>query len=467
MRLAHDKTEVRAVIKLDKSMGVDENLGGIMRFGADNLYPQTVENIIASSQTGTACAKMYARFLTGMGFENEAINSVVVGVDERGKNITLLQLLRQSAASVSKNRGFYIHVNRTMDGKIKNARSVPFKFCRFGKQDDAGYCSRIGVYDNWEKRSGEKFKKEDVKYYDLFTSSQEAYALQIAKAGDIKKYPGQIYFTFFDPEYLYPLSTIDPVYLDCDTESQVQIFKNTEIRNGFQTGTIIRVPEPASDEEEEKIKEKIYGMKGADGKRIVLLFDSLDTETNEIKATGAFKIDSIQSNINDKLFADWESTLANNIRKAFNGMPAILIDYEKGTLSGTSGEAITQATNSYNSLTSDDRAALSASFKEIFSLSENPILAGNTNWNIKPLTLGAEEEVSIDVATQKKLESQATLKGSVGGVQALIQLQTAVSQGMTDLNSAVVMVQEIYGFSEDTARKIIGTPVLQPSQITV
>ena len=40
--------------------------------------------------------------------------------------------------------------------------------------------------------------------------------------------------TFFDPEYLYPLSMIDSVYLDCDTEAQISIFRNTEIRNGFQ-----------------------------------------------------------------------------------------------------------------------------------------------------------------------------------------------------------------------------------------
>lgn len=56
-------------------------------------------------------------------------------------------------------------------------------------------------------------------------------------------------------------------------------------------------------------------------------------------------------------------------------------------------------------------------------------------------------------------EAKARLKGSVGGVQGLIQIQTSVSSGITDYEAAVTMLFEIYGFDDVTARKLLGNPV--------
>ena len=38
---------------------------GIQGFGDDNLYPQTLRNIIAASSTGSECAERYANFIEG------------------------------------------------------------------------------------------------------------------------------------------------------------------------------------------------------------------------------------------------------------------------------------------------------------------------------------------------------------------------------------------------------------------
>lgn len=242
MRLAYSDTEKRLPIRLNKSMAGDDSLGGIMTFGSDNLYPQTIESLIAGSPTAKSCSGMYARFLTGFGFENEAINNIVIGIDERGKDITVIQLLRGVAQSVSKNKGFYIHVNKTLENKVKTANLVPFKYCRFNKKDELGFCSKVGVYSNWDR--SERFDKTKVKFYDNFTSNDSAFVQQVKKASSVENYRGQIYTHFFDPEYLYPLSMIDGVYLDCDTEAQISIFRNTEIRNGFQATTIMLMQEP-------------------------------------------------------------------------------------------------------------------------------------------------------------------------------------------------------------------------------
>jgi hypothetical protein len=68
-------------------------------------------------------------------------------------------------------------------------------------------------------------------------------------------------------------------------------------------------------------------------------------------------------------------------------LPAILIDYEESKLGTTSGEAIIQATNFYNAVTKDDRAAISEMFKELLTNFDNQQLQSNTDWVIKPIIL--------------------------------------------------------------------------------
>ena len=102
MRLAYSDTEKRLPIKLDKSMAGDDSLGGIMTFGADNLYPQTIESLIAGSPDGKIMLRNVCPVFNWFLGENELINKIVIGTDERGKDITVIQLLRAAAQSVSK-----------------------------------------------------------------------------------------------------------------------------------------------------------------------------------------------------------------------------------------------------------------------------------------------------------------------------------------------------------------------------
>lgn len=55
-------------------------------------------------------------------------------------------------------------------------------------------------------------------------------------------------------------------------------------------------------------------------------------------------------------------------------------------------------------------------------------------------------------------EAKAKLKGTVGGVQGILEIQSSVAQGITDYSAALTILYEIYGFNENTARSILGTP---------
>lgn len=384
MRLLLSELDKRLCVKLNKSIKPGQT-NGIMDFGENNDYPQITESIINSSITAKVVSKIFAKFIIGQGFENEFLNTIIVGKDVRGKGFTLLDMLRSCAIDLSKHNGCYIHSYITPGLFIPETRFIPFKNCRFTKQDDLGYCSKIAVYDNWEKNSEKKFEKEKIKDYNVFNFNEEVIKSQIEKAGE-DAYKGQVNFLFLDNEYLYPLSNIDSIYMDCDSENQISIYKNNQLRNGFLDKVVMRVQPPSNENERDEFIETVKTFAGADGDPVLILEDEID-ENGEIKKTGAFAIDKIESNINDKLFESWEKSLTNNIRKSYYALPALLIDYEESKLGTTSGEAITQAVNFYNSMTEDIRKGLSSFFKEIYKNFDNEILKANDNWNIKPLKL--------------------------------------------------------------------------------
>jgi hypothetical protein len=453
MRLTNKDVKPRAATKLNKSIRID---GGAMTFGEKDDYPNVIETVISSSITAVSAANIYAKYLTGQGFTNQSLNNIVVSKDNRGKEVRLLDMLRLCSESVSYFNGVYIHTPLNLEGQIAEPTLLSFKHCRFSKIDDVGYTNSILFNKNFGQ---DGFKAKDTTAYPVFNSNKKVIEDQIIKAKGVENYRGQIYFQFWDNRYLYPLSPFDPVYLDADTEWQVSLYKNRELRNGFMLKHLIRVGQFENEEARERFIDWVENTEGADGSRVGILEDEYDQETGEIKESGVFQVEKVDTGVDDKLFENWESSLSNKIRKANKALPAILIDYENSQLGTTSGEAIVQASNFYNAMTNDDRTLMSRVFSEIFSRSNIPELANNTDWSIKPLTLYEEKvEQSVDEAEIKKLESQATLKGSVGGVTALLELQQAVSAGTADLNAAVEIVKEIYGFDDATARRMIGTP---------
>ena len=95
----------------------------------------------------------------------------------------------------------------------------------------------------------------------------------------------------------------------------------------------------------------------------------------------------------------------NKIRRSQN-VPSIFLDYETNKLGGTSGEAIIQATNSYNATTRDARSLLSEYLKELFSNFENPELKNNQDWTIKPLTLYDNGTTNIQPTNGNQTDKQ-------------------------------------------------------------
>lgn len=76
---------------------------------------------------------------------------------------------------------------------------------------------------------------------------------------------------------------------------------------------------------------------------------------------------------------------------------------------------------------------------------------------------GATAGNSLD---DKTLEAQASLKGSVGGVQSLLEIQSSYSKGLTTYDSAVNMLDVIFGYNRETAIRLLGQPKIDENATT-
>ena len=87
--------------------------------------------------------------------------------------------------------------------------------------------------------------------------------------------------------------------------------------------------------------------------------------------------------------------------------------------------------------------------EEVVEVKEDSIVISEDNG------VDTTDVVSGDSET---LKAQAALRGSVGGVQGVLGIQQSVSDGLTDFDSAITILMEIYGFTRSVSKSLLGRP---------
>ncbi len=370
---------------------------GIISYDVDNAYPSRMERLINSSVTAKSAAGMLARFLSGQGFADETLNKVVIGKDNM-KEITALDLLRKIAKSFAYFNGVYVRAQFT--GYNTSAfRVEPFRYCRLGEADSNDYSGRVVVYNNWDKWRGQKLERGKYIPVDVWNPTKAAIDAQVKRDGDWSKWKGQMFYSFYDDDYLYPQSPADVIKWDADTENQIAIFKNGELRRGFFLKYIMHHTRFNSEDEALDFKAKMEEFIGADHNKAIAVLEGSFNADGSVIDNENVKIDKIEQNINDKMFEGYEKSTQNAIRKAFNAIPQILIEYEEGKLSGTSGEALREAAFFYNAMTVEARMHITQIFNELFKNYIDPSLRAR-NWEIAELDFAPKVKVVTPTPVQ-------------------------------------------------------------------
>lgn len=120
MNVKHTKKpETRVDVKYLSSLG-------IKTYGDNNLYPQTVRDIVDSSPTGRTCVERRSTYIEGNGLASQALAETVC--DTRGNTVDDVHHL--CADDVAYQDGLALHVNYNILGQIvsmahRSVRELP------------------------------------------------------------------------------------------------------------------------------------------------------------------------------------------------------------------------------------------------------------------------------------------------------------------------------------------------------
>ena len=347
----------KRLIKYDKKLAIYTN-------GVDNAYAERTDRLINNSVTAKTASALMTQYLIGDGF-GEADNFKV------NPDTKLIEFAEDIAKDIVENRGCFIHVNYNLNYQISKAKVLPFNQCRLGQKDDKEYNGKILVKKDWNDN------KEKAVVIDVYNPKESVIKTQIAKAGNIDKYKGQIFYYNSERKYYYPLSRIDAVMNDCDSEAQSSLYKNQLLRKGFfgrtvvvtrslidedidetitdSNGKIIKNPEYIKAESEaEQTKKTIEDFLGAENAGGAMV---IQTDFSGEKLEDAILFKNIESNIEPDLFENVENSVRDNILVAFNNLPVGLIKSNEG-LFANSAEAIVEMKKTYWENTNKERNTL-------------------------------------------------------------------------------------------------------------
>ena len=320
---------------------------GILNFDTDNLYPFHTENIVKNSGTVKTCVDIFGRFIYGRGFNNDLWN-VKVG------DTTADKLLRLLINDYKQHKGFAIWVGYNGLLEVTKLKYVPFMNCRLKAPDDLGYINKIKYSKSWKNSD-----RCDVYDYDVYNDDKEIIARQIAVAGGIDNWRGQIYYFGGNEKLEYPENSFNSVITDAITDIQISLGKNANAMTNFMPSVILELPYElnklgSTPQESEDMKtaflnnlENFQGYDNA-GKYMLIENPLTNSVNGEMRKMEIHKLDMQNY---DKIYEYTENSVMEKIRKAFM-IPKILID---PVATGFSGEILNYSYNLYNEITSLDR----------------------------------------------------------------------------------------------------------------
>lgn len=380
---------VKNVVKWNDKLEIYTN-------GEDNQYPERIDRLINNSITAKMSSDLMLQYIIGGGLGN-ADN---YKVSDKQK---LIDFSSDVAEDIIKQRGVFIHYDYDLNFEPVNPKVLPFERCRVGKKDSKEYNGKILYKLDWND------KKEKPIIFDVYNNDKKIVESQIKKAGSIQKYKGQVLFINLDRNYIYPLSRIDAVMNDCDSEAQASVYRNQLLRKGFFGKQLIVTPplitnnEPEfitdgngvlrrniewqrKEDEATRVKNVIESFIGAENAGGAMLMQLPDFEG---KIDDIFQIKRIESELDDKMFEYTENQTSKNILMTFNNLPVGLVKSPDSALFGNSGESLKAMQDMYWKNCDKDR--------KIVETIINDIVQNQEAWKgeyIKFIKLGTDDAIS-------------------------------------------------------------------------
>jgi len=345
------------------------------------------------------------------------------------------------------NYGFFkLWVEYDIDLEPKAAHFRLSKNYRVKQKDDLGNASHY-------------LNVNTGKIFPAFNKDKEVLKKQVEKAGGFKKFTGQIY-QYNTTTANYEYSVFFPVVPWMKVEADTPTFITASADNALYGNNIFVMAKDAETSTGEGETDENGNPKGpkivSNTDRVVSALRQAKTVKNsgtnhvltvntEKKLDEVFIKVPIGNDIDLDKFNAVDDKAGKKICTAAYCFPQILSNPSEG-LFGNSGDAYQTAIDFWAKTCEFEAAKIEAAFLEI----------GVPIQNVDPAEEAQQEEdLTFDQAT---LDAQAQLRGSVGGVQALLSIQTSYSQGLTTYDSAIAMIELVFGYNKEEAVRLLGQP---------
>ena len=342
----------------------------IQSYGDENLYPQRMADLIACSPTGSTCCERYRTFIEGNGMLSEDVAYYIC--NRMGDSID--DIFRQVAHDVAYFKGFALHVNYNLEGKITEIQHIPFQMCRLAEEDDLGRVPFIKVHPDWEGRKTRNGKTinvnaKNIRAYYPFNPNKKVVLAQMIEDGGIEQYRGQILWVSLDGRYLYPRPIYDKVVTELSVDEGLSNVKYRNVRNNFlvagmlihKKGATVGLDDDGNevlqDNEDDDFEESLKQFQGD-----INACSLMEVSVNQEEDIPQFK--SLEGVNFDKKFQTTESSTEERIYSAFGQEPWFCI--RKGK-TGFSGEILRQTYEYYNSYVDNERRVITRTFQRIFA----------------------------------------------------------------------------------------------------
>jgi hypothetical protein len=211
---------------------------------------------------------------------------------------------------------------------------------------------------------------------------------------------------------------------------------------------------PNTEEEKQRIKsglQNTFGGARKAGKAMVNFADGKDF---------APTVTQLEPNKLDKTFLSLTDTIQRQLCYAHQIDPQLLGLKTPGSL-GNSCEMETSYRIFNATVIQPAQKDLENIFNELIAINRLATKIQFVEADIYQLSNSQATAPSSGNAAANSIEAQAkaNLKGSVGGVQGILEIQKSVSSGITDYSAALAILDLIYGINEADAKRILGTPV--------
>ena len=416
-------------LKTDRQLDTFNNRGlKIQTYGEKNDQPQRIAEVIEASTTASSCVNIYAKFIAGRGFADAAFYKRVV--NRCGADVDAL--LRAVADDFAHFGGFAIHVNYNGLGEITTASHVPFEWLRFEELDENFRFDRLAMHPDWGRRFTKlrPFRPKDIEFFHFFDPRPDTIEREVQEAGGWNGYRGQILYYSNRGEKTYPLPIFAAALTDMNTEEGLSNVRLRNARNNFlPAGMIIDYDNTAnSDRQESETKAELQAFQGDTVAGTLLYVNVKNGETPP-----EFK--PFKSSNYDKDFEQAEKNAPDIIGRAFM-QPPILRAEDVGANFGA--DLMTNAYDFYNSITEDERMAVSQQFRRIFEHWYDPTINAAGNYEILP----------------KEYRVNATLAERLGdNIDKVLEIIFDKTKS-EPAKRAVLSI--VYGLEEESINKLLG-----------